>query len=126
MIKISIDFRHATQGEIDAFNAVPGLTAALAAVQSVGHASNTTLTVANPGDQLGEVKDLLLSFMRDHEMKVGHVIPEKPFLFKFLPSLNPAQDALVETALSTLVDDGILTEDGKKLRLTDLGFKHLY
>lgn len=126
MIKIDIDFRNATQAEIDAFYAVPGLQAALSEVQTHNRRFNTILTILEPGGQLAEVKVLLMEFMRRHNMKAGHTIPQKPFMFTFLPSLNPRQKDLIDDAATALVHEGVLTDEGGTLRLTELGMQALY
>lgn len=126
MIKISIDFRDATQSEIDAFYAVPGLATALADVQTNNRTLNTIVTIQQRDDRIGEVKDLILDFLRDHKVKAAGTIPEKPFRFSFVPSLNPTQKILLQEAIASLVDDGVLLEDGHVLRLTEVGAKVLY
>ncbi|MBU9218901.1 hypothetical protein KTD55_33125 [Burkholderia gladioli] len=126
MIKIDIDFRNSTQAEIDAFYAVPGLQAALSEVQTNNRRYNAILTIRQPGDQLAEVKVLLMEFMREHNMQAGHVIPQKPFMFTFLPSLNPKQQGLIDDAATALVNEGVLTDEGGILRLTENGAQALY
>ena len=126
MIKIDIDFRNATQAEIDAFYAVPGLQAALSEVQTHNRRYNAILTILEPGSQLAEVKALLMQFMRSLNMRAGNVIPQKPLMFNFLPSLNPQQKDLIEDAATALVNEGVLTDDGGTLRLTELGMQALY
>jgi hypothetical protein len=126
MIKIDIDFRNATQTEIDAFYAVPGLQAALSEVQTNNQRYNAILTILEPGGQLAEVKVLLMEFMRKLNMKAGDVVPQKPYLFTFLPSLNPQQKNLIGDAANALVTEGVLTGEGGTLRLTEIGMQVLY
>lgn len=126
VIKVDIDFRNATQTEIDAFYGIPGLQAALSELQTNNRRYNAVLTVLEPGNQVVEVKVLLMEFMRKHNMKLGHVIPQKPFLFTFVPSLNPRQKELLESVMTALVKEGVLADDGGSLRLTDVGYQALY
>lgn len=126
VIKVDIDFRNATQTEIDTFYGIPGLQAALSELQTNNRRYNAVLTVHEPGNQLVEVKVLLMEFMRKHNMKSGHAIPQKPFMFTFVPSLNPVQKELLESVVATLVNEGTLTDDGGSLRLTEVGYQALY
>ncbi|MFA8392949.1 hypothetical protein ACEPUD_22830 [Burkholderia ubonensis] len=84
------------------------------------------MTVHQPGNQLVEVKVLLMEFMRGHNMKAGHVIPVKPYQFTFVPSLNAKQRTLLNATLDALMKEGVLVEDQGNYRLTDLGFEALY
>jgi hypothetical protein len=126
MIKIDIDLRNATQGEIDALHGIAGFQSALSELQANGRRYNAVVNVLQAGNELDEVKALLMRFMREHNMKSGHVIPQKPFMFTFMPSLNPRQNNLLQSAADALVNDGILTDDRGTLRLTDAGYQALY
>lgn len=55
-----------------------------------------------------DLEKRMLTFMRDQKMVVGHVFPEKPFRFKFYPSLNPPDRRLVPSVFQKLKAEGIL------------------
>jgi hypothetical protein len=72
--------RNATQAEINALYAVPGFQAAISEVQTNGRSYNTVVAVLQAGGRLSEVKELLMQFMRDNNMKAGNTIPQKPLM----------------------------------------------
>lgn len=126
MIKFELDFRNATQAEIDAFYAIDGMQSAIDHLQTNNRKYNTALTVLSPGDQLVEVKALIMAFMRERKMAVGNAIPAKPFTFSFLPGLNPKQGALVDSALESFVSEDVLSKKGGDYFLTAHGLEILY
>ena len=126
MIKIDIDLRNATQGEIDALYGIPGFESALSELHANGRRYGALVNVLQADDEVGEVKASLMRFMRAYNMKSGNTIPQKPFMFTFMPSLTPRQSDLLQSAVDALVNDGILADDGGTLRLTDTGYQALY
>lgn len=78
------------------------------------------------------VRHKFLDFMRNRNMAVGHVVPEKPFRFGFVAALNPKEAGEVEVVIKGLVDDGILEakqsppSTAASCFLTQKGFDLLY
>lgn len=126
MIKFEIDFKNATQAEIDAFYAIPGMESAISHLQSHNRQYNAQVTVVQPNDQLVEIKVMIFEFMRGFKLEAGNVIPSGPFQHVFVPKLNPKQCGLIDKALTTLVSEGVLEDVNGNLRLTALGFDAIY
>jgi hypothetical protein len=126
MIKFDIDFRNATQAEVEAFYSIQGMQSAIAHLQTNNRKYNTLLTVIEPGNQLVEVKALIMEFMRKLQIEAGNVIPTGPFAHSFIHRLNPKQQQLVDAALMSFVSDDVLREDGGNYVLTERGFEVLY
>jgi hypothetical protein len=57
---------------------------------------------------MSEVRRKILRFLADCRLEAGNCIPEKPFRFKFYPSLTPPQQRQVEEVLGELVEGGVL------------------
>jgi hypothetical protein len=72
---------------------------------------------------LSELAIKLTDFFRECNMKSGHRIPEKPYRFTFMKTLNPVEQENVESAIQELQQKNILSEDGK---LTDAGYSRLW
>jgi|GEM_PF-2736989 len=74
------------------------------------------------------VGEKILAFIRENRLEVGHVLPEKPWRFSFMPSLAPDEARVVNVALSVLLDRGvlILNEQHQEPALTEVGFKLVY
>jgi hypothetical protein len=126
MIKFDLDFSNATQAEVDAFYAIQGMQSAIAHLQTNNRKYNTVLTVIEPGNQLVEVKALIMEFMRKLKMEAGNPIPAGPFAHTFMHGLNPKQQQLVDAALESFVSDDVLKETNGNFHLTERGFEVLY
>lgn len=126
MIRFDLDFSNATQAEVEAFYAIDGMQSAIAHLQTNHRKYNTVFTVLRPGDQLVEVKVLIMEFMRKYKMEAGNVLPSKPFTFSFLQGLSPKQGQLVDAALASFVSDDVLRQEGGNYFLTAHGFEVLY
>ncbi|MBL8300272.1 MAG: hypothetical protein JNN30_18200 [Rhodanobacteraceae bacterium] len=74
----------------------------------------------------------LLRFLRNNNLRIGDVVPEKPFRFGFLMGLNPKEQAELDDAMAGLVSIGYLEErtptryGSIPLFLTKPGFDHIY
>lgn len=126
MIKFELDFSNATQAEVDAFYAIQGMQSAITHLQTNNRKYNTSLTVIEPGNQIVEVKVLVMEYMRKLKMQAGDVIPAGPFVHSFIQGLNPKQQKLVDAALASFVADDVLKEAGGNYWLTEHGFEVLY
>jgi len=84
---------------------------------------NTRVKATEPMTDKSSLLGRVLDFMREHKMKVGHVVPQKPLQFNFIPTLNPKEQQEIQTVLQWLADSGYITE---KLALTKAGFDLLY
>lgn len=95
--------------------------------QLVSEAKDILALVQNnrPDDRMDQVKGILLAFMREHNLRAGHVFPVKAYQATLHPTLNPAQRDLVIPTMDSLVADGVLSE-GPDYKLTQAGFDLLY
>ncbi len=126
MIKIDIDLRDATNAEIDTLYGMPGFGNVLRELKDSGNRYNAVLTVREPGDESEALVSLLMEFMRKQKMQVGDVIPEKPYRFEFVPSLNPRQQELLPHMFESFATSRWLQKDGEVFRLTEDGLRALY
>lgn len=126
MIKFEIDFQKATQAEIDAFYAIPGMQSAISQLQTHNRQYNALVTVLTPNDQLAEVKVLILEFMRKFKVEAGNLVPARPFQNYTITEFNPKQRALIDGAFAALVSEGVLEPANGDFKLTTLGFETIY
>jgi len=84
---------------------------------------NTRVKVTEPMTDKSPLLGKVLGFMRGHNMKVDHVVPQKPLQFTFMQTLNPKEQQEIQTVFQWLADSGYITEN---LALTEAGFDLLY
>lgn len=126
MIKFEIDFQKATQAEIDAFYAIPGMQSAISELQTHNRQYNALVTVLAPNDQLVEVKVMIMEFMRKFKLEAGNLVPARPFQHYTLTEFNPKQRALIDSAFAALVSEGVLEPVNGDFKLTGFGFETIY
>lgn len=73
--------------------------------------------------ELSALAEKVISFIKEHNLKPTHAIPEKPFRFLFMRSLNPVEQDNLNDALSELRAANIIDNQD---RLTKAGFDRIW
>lgn len=85
----------------------------------------TVDAIVNKSSPIEDMKQFVLSFIRELKLDVGHALPEKPLFAQFI-RLNPKQKDALLPAIEELGKDGVLEKKGDSWLLTPAGRDLIY